>query len=345
MPQPRPGHGEGPIGARPPAGPAPAAGPPLAADSPTAATAPPAAAPRPERRGSGRTRWRWPAVAALGSILLTAGATGLVLSLARHGAPPGRPPGSRPGTSPPLNAEAVARTQAIAWILHEVSRAAVVACDAQVCADLAGQGFPSASLRTLSSQSYDPLGANLVVATAAIRAQYGPRLASVYAPAVIASFGSGNARIEIRLEPPGGTVDYRAMQQAAARARKTADAQLLKNHRITFSAKARAQLRSGDIDPRLPLLIATMAQRHPVRIMDFTDQSPGGGPASLLRSMDVATSDEAAHLPSTEYVGWIRGLISAQRAQYRPAWCRPVTTADSQAVLRIGYGAPSPLSL
>jgi hypothetical protein len=58
----------------------------------------------------------------------------------------------------------------------------------------------------------------------------------------------------------------------------------------------------------------------------------------------VATSDEAAHLPSTEYVGWIRALIRAQRAQYRPAWCRPVTTADSQAVLRIGYGAPSPLS-
>jgi predicted Ser/Thr protein kinase len=344
MPQPRHGDDKGPIGARPPAGPAPAPGPPLAADSPTAATPPPTAAgPRPERRSGGRTRWRWRAVTALGSILLIAGATGLALSLARHGAPPGRAPGSRPGTSPP-NPEAVARAQAITWIVHQVSRAAVVSCDAQIYADLASRGFPLADLVRLGPQSNDPLGSDLVVATAAIRAQWGRRLGSVYAPAVIASFGSGTARIDIRLVPPGGTVDYRAVEQTAARARKTADAQLLKNHRITFLAKARAQLRSGDIDPRLPLLIAIMAQHHPVRIVDFTDQSPGGGPASLLRSMDVATSDEAAHLPSTEYVVWIRGLIGAQRAQFHPAWCRPVTLSGGQVVMQIGFGAPSPLS-
>jgi hypothetical protein len=55
--------------------------------------------------------------------------------------------------------------------------------------------------------STDPLGSDLVIATAAIRAQFGARLASVYAPAIIASFGSGNARIDIRLVFPGGTAN------------------------------------------------------------------------------------------------------------------------------------------
>ena len=193
--------------------------------------------------------------------------------------------------------------------------------------------------------SNDPLGSDLVVATADIRAQYGGRLASVYAPAIIASFGSGNARIDIRLIYPGGTAKYRAVQQAALRARKAADTQLLANSQVTLSAVARAQLLSGDIDPRLPLLIVAMARAgHPVHIVDFVNQSPRGGPASLLRSVDLATFDRAAHLRRAAYLGWMRGFIDVQRAEYRPAWSQQVTLRTGQAVLRIRYGAPSPLS-
>jgi hypothetical protein len=232
----------------------------------------------------------------------------------------------------------------VTWILQQASRAAVVSCDAQVCADLASRGFPSANLLTLGPGSTDPLGSDLVVATAAIRAQYGGRLASAYAPVIIASFGSGNARIDIRWVIPGGTARYRAVQRAALRARKAADAQLLTNSQVTLSAAARAQLLSGDIDPRLPLLIAAMAAGHPVRIVGFVDQSPGGGPASLRRSVDLATAGRAAHLTRAAYLGWMRAFIDAQRAQYRPAWSQQVTLRTGQAVLRIGYGAPSPLS-
>ena len=87
-----------------------------------------------------------------------------------------------------------------------------------------------------------------------------------------------------------------------------------------------------------------MAHSHPVHIVDFVSQSPGGGPASLLRSVDLATADSAAHLTRAAYLGWMRSFIDAQRAQYRPAWCQQVTLRTGQAVLRIGYGAPSPLS-
>jgi len=303
-----------------------------------------ASRPRSGRRGMGGARWRWRAAALLTVILLVAGAGGLAFTLSQRGASSERPAGGHAGMSQELAAEAAARTGAITWILQQVSRAAVVSCDPQVCADLVSGGFPSANLLTLGPASTDPLGSDLVVATAVIRAQFGGRLASVYAPAIIASFGSGSARIDIWLVFPGGTARYRAVQQAALSARKAADVQLLANSQVAVSATARAQLLSGDIDPRLPQLVAAMAASHPVRIVAFVNQSPGGGPASLLRSVDLATVDRAAHLTRAAYLGWIQAFIDAQRAQYRPAWVQQVTLRTGQAVLRIGYGAPSPLS-
>jgi hypothetical protein len=309
----------------------------------------PGSMPWPARRGSGRAWWRWRAAAILTTVLLVAGIGGLYFLLPRGGASAkqrtaSHTGGTHAGRIPGLAAEAAARKLAVTWVLHQVSHAAVVACDAQVCTDLASKGFPSASLLTLGPGSNDPLGSDLVVATAAIRAQYGGRLASVYAPAIIASFGSGDARIDIRLVPPGGTKRYRAHQRGALRSRKAADAQLVANRQITLSATAKRQLLSGDIDPRLPLLIAVMATEHPVRVLGFGDQSPGGGPASLLRSADLATVSRAAGLSHAAYLSWMYAFISAQRAQYRPAWSHPVTLSNGQTALRIEYGAPSPLS-
>ncbi|HYX59927.1 MAG TPA: hypothetical protein VE888_13060, partial [Streptosporangiaceae bacterium] len=123
-----------------------------------------------------------------------------------------------------------------------------------------------------------------------------------------------------------------------------AGAELLANSRIGASATARAQLLSGDVDPRLPLLLAMMAGSHPVRIADFVDQSPGGGPASLLRSVDLAAVDSAAHMTRGKYLGWLQAFLGAQRAQYLPAALQPVTLRTGETVLRIGYRAPSPLS-
>jgi len=287
-------------------------------------------------RRSGRVWRRRRAAVLLAAILLVAGVGGLAASEWLAG-------GDTP-ISQELAAEAAARTGAITWILQQVSRDATVSCDAQVCTDLASRGFPSAHLLTLGPASTDPLGSDLVVDTAAIRAQFGSRLASVFAPAVIASFGSGNARIDIRLVFPGGPAKYRAVQQAALSARKALGAKLLANSQIAVSATARAQLLSGDIDPRLPLLLTAMAASHPLRIVDFVNQSPGGGPASLLRSVDLATVDPTAHLTRAAYLGWMQAYADAQTAQYLPAWVQQITLRPGQSMLRIGYAAPSPLS-
>jgi hypothetical protein len=86
-----------------------------------------------------------------------------------------------------------------------------------------------------------------------------------------------------------------------------------------------------------------MAHSHPVYVVDFASQSPGGGPASLLRWMDLATTVKAAHLTPAAYLGWMQSFIGTQRAEYHPAWIQPITLRTGQGVLRIGYGAPSPL--
>jgi predicted Ser/Thr protein kinase len=304
----------------------------------------PASGPRSARHGSRRIRWRRRVPILLVAALLVAAVGVLAFNLPRHGAASERLAGSHTQVAKELAAEAAARKQAVTWILGQVSRAAVVSCDPQVCAELVSAGFPSANLLTLGPTSNDPLGSDLVVATGPIRAQYGSRLASVYAPATIASFGSETARIDIRLVYPGGAARYGAVQRTALHARKAADAQLLANSHIEASATARAQLLSGDVDPRLPQLLAIMAESHSVRIVDFINQSPGGGPASLLRSVDLAAVDSAAHLTRAAYLGWMQAFIDAQRAQYRPASVQQVTLHTGQTVLRIGYGAPSPLS-
>ena len=293
------------------------------------------------RAGHPRWRRRRLASALLASALLVGGVGALIFILSQHRPPPTRSAG-RHAVRGELEAEDVARKQAINWIVQQVSRSAFVSCDAAVCNDLAGRGFPD--VIPLGPESNDPLGSTLVVATAAIRAQFGQRLASVYAPALLATFGTGKARIEIRYLPPGGANAYLGALAADRRARKTADTELFASRRITFSATARAQILSGDIDPRLPQLLAAITHFQPVRIVAFGDRAPGGGPADLLRSMELATHVSTSHLAAPAYLQWMQSFVHAQRAQYRPALSEQITLPAGQTVLRIQYDAPSPLS-
>ena len=301
-----------------------------------------ASRPHRRRRKNRRASRRRRAAVMLSLILLVAGAGGLAFTLSPRGASSERLTGNHVQNSQ-LATEAAARTRAISWILHQVSPAAVVSCDEQICADLVSDGFPSSQVSPLEPGSNDPLGSTLLVATATVRNQFRDRL-GLYAPALIASFGTGKARIDIWWIYPDGAAAYRAALPATLRARKAADAQLLNNSNIQFSTTAKEQLLSGQIDPWLLLLVVTMAHYHPLQVADFTSQSPGGGPASLLRWVDLATTVKAAHLTRAAYLGWMQSFLRTQRAEYLPVGVRQVTLRTGQAVLRIGYGAPSPLS-
>ena len=300
--------------------------------------------PRSARHQNRRRWWRKRGHLLLAAVVLAAAVGTLGLALSRRGPTSEHlASGSSAQASQKLTAGQLARAEAVTWILGQVSRAAVVSCDREMCSALVSGGFPAANLLPLDPSSNDPLGSSLVVATAAIRAQFGARLDTVYAPAAIASFGSGNAQIDVRLVYPGGSATYQAAAQSALAERKTAGAELLANSQVIASASARAQLLSGAVDPRLPQLLAILAQSHPVSIVDFASPppGPGGRPASVRRPghRRQRGASEPRRLPRLD-----EGL-HLRAAGPVPARLRgPGHHPTGQAALRISYRAPSSLS-
>jgi len=300
---------------------------------------------RADRLGpSGRQHRRVVAVVIL--VVIVAAAGGLALVASRHGKP--GPAGQQPGSAANSGAAAITsaaaiRSHAATWVAHQVSRNATVACDPVMCAALHSRGFPAANLVPILPARSDPLGAELVVATVALRNQFGTLLAKVYAPQVIASFGTGQARIEIRTIPPEGSAAFRRRLGPAERAVRKQGAQLLRNKRIAASSQARAALAGGHVDTRLLATLAALAARHPVQILAFGDANPGAGPAIPLRAADLAAADRTSGLGAAAYQRWLVGFLRAQRAPYL-ATSITVLHAPGGPVVRIQFAAPSPLA-
>jgi hypothetical protein len=244
-----------------------------------------------------------------------------------------------------LAAEGATRNLAAAWVADQVSRDVIVSCDPAMCQALEAHGIADGDLLQLSPWTADPLGSDVIVATAAVRSQFGDRLSSVYAPTVMASFGSGNRRIIIRAIAPDGAAEYLSALRADLLARKASGAQLLRNPRIVASPTARNQLTAGRVDSRLLTTIAGMAALQPVDIVAFGDSAPGAGPGSLLCSADLAETGGAAHRGNSAYMRSMLAFLRAQRAPYLAAHAGIVQPAGSQIILLVEFAAPSPLGL
>jgi len=154
-------------------------------------------------------------------VLLCAGSLGLLLS--RHAAPSATGSGHRISAG----TEIAIRNRAAAWVADQVSRSAIVSCDPVMCQALEARGVSAASLLELRPGEADPLRSSIIVATAAVRGLIGPRLSSAYAPAVIASFGSGRRQISVRVVAPRGAAAYISALRADMLARKASGTQLL----------------------------------------------------------------------------------------------------------------------
>jgi hypothetical protein len=286
------------------------------------------------------TGWRLLALIACAVLAVSAAVAAVMVGTA---ASPARPQaqassaGSQISVS--LQAATAARTTAARWIAGQVSPSAIVACDPAMCAALQTSGVAAGRLLVLGTSASDPLGSDLVVATPALRSQFGARLASVYAPVVIASFGSGAARIDIRAVAADGTAAYDSALAADRSARITAGEELIDNHRIAMTAAAAAVLRAGQVDPRLLAMLAALAAQQRLRILAFGDPSPGASAAIPLRSLELAPADAG-----TQAAARLRTMLSFLQAQRLPFL--PTTTAlVHQSALSIEYAAPSPLGL
>jgi len=80
------------------------------------------------------------------------------------------------------------RLAAAKWVATQVSTSEIVSCDLEMCGEVQDSGFPAGQLMVLAPTAPDPLGSEVVIATPAIQSQFGIRLATVYAPQVLASF-------------------------------------------------------------------------------------------------------------------------------------------------------------
>jgi hypothetical protein len=237
---------------------------------------------------------------------------------------------------------AAARAQAAAWVAGQVSPAVTVSCDALMCAALKADGFPAGKLVVLGSASPDPVPAVLVVETATVGELFDSSLATAWAPAVLASFGSGTSAITVRVVAPHGAAAYQTSLKAGLAGRKTSGAALLNDSRITVSATARSQLLAGQVDSRLLLALAALAGHQPIDIVRFGSLGPGASPGVPLLFADLAQNVPAAHMDPAAYVRAVWAVLSGAVARLRPA--RAVTgTAQGQALLRVEFTAPSPL--
>ena len=230
------------------------------------------------------------------------------------------------------------RQQAAGWIAREVASNIVVGCDLEMCNQLQKSGFPGARLMQLQPTSPDPLGAQLVVATPVIRNQFGTRLASVYAPLVIASFGTGAERVDVRFIAPDGSKAFEAQLATDRKNRIAAGEQLLANNHVQASAGARQALLAGRVDPRLLVTLGTLAGLMPIQLVAFDDPSPGAGSDVPLRGAEIGAA-AAAGLPA------MVAFLKAQQDQYAPAVASITQIANGQHVVTVRYDAPGPMGL
>jgi hypothetical protein len=238
---------------------------------------------------------------------------------------------------------AAVRGQAAAWVARQVSGDAIVACDPVMCSALQAHGILAENLLVLRSAASDPLGSDVVVATAAVRSQFGGRLASVYAPEILASFGSGELRIDVRVVAPDGAAAYRAALGPDVATRQEAGSQLARNPRVSVSAAARRDLITGQVDSRLLTTLATLAAAEPVQVTAFGDSGPGASPGMPLRAVEVAVPAQGAGRAAALWK--MLTLVLAQRPPYLPAQAAIVRSPSGISVLSIEFAVPSPLGL
>jgi len=287
------------------------------------------------QRPAGRRRRLIVVLSALVAMALGAGIT-----LALTGTNQQRPAGARPSDAAqsltPLQLAAANRLAAAKWVATQVSTSEIVSCDLEMCGELQDSGFPAGQLMVLSPTAPDPLGSELVIATPAIQSQFGLRLATVYAPQVLASFGSGSEQVAVRYIAPDGATAFDTQLAKDRQDRISAGVQLLANKHFHASAAARSDLLAGKVDPRLLVTLAQLADEKPIKVVAFDVSSPGEGSAVPLRGAEIGPAG------STDLSG-IAAFWTSQQG-FAPAAER-LADLSGQRVVAVRFDAPGPMDI
>ena len=159
---------------------------------------------------------------------------------------------------------------------------------------------------------------HVVVSVESVRAfpdRYPEVRAALHSSAVLAVFGTGTDRVEVRKIVPGGA--DRAGRTSAgsghdAAAAAEAGAELARNQSVALTPAARRALVAGRVDQRLMTMLVAVAADRPVSVDAFSSDPAEAGTGAPYRSIAFrARSDDDARA--------IRRLLADQVPPYRPA--------------------------
>jgi hypothetical protein len=243
-------------------------------------------------------------------------------------------PGSARTASPPTAGPAVIRSDAVAWVRTQLAPDTVISCDPAMCRALVSRGIQEGHLYVLKPGMTNPLDSTVIVATPLFQSQIGSKLTSIYAPGLLARFGSGRQQIQVRAIAPHGVPGYMSEVKSDLSARRMSGAELAGSTGIVSSATARKELAAGEVDSRLMTVITGLAVGHPVDIVAFGESGPDTAIAPF-RSAELAANNMRAMMRA------VRG----QPSPFRVAHMASVRLSSGRLVLRIDFTAPSPFGL
>ena len=199
-------------------------------------------------------------------------------------------PSSAGTGSAPTAGPAVIKSNAIAWVRTQLAPGTKISCDPAMCQALVSRGIPAGHLYVLKPGMTNPLDSAVIVATPVLQSQIGSKLASIYAPGLLARFGSGKQQIQVRAIAPHGVPQYMSLVKLDLAARTMAGAALAGSPGIVSSALARKELATGEVDARLMTVITGLAVGHRVDIVAFGESGPDTATAPF-RSAELAETN------------------------------------------------------
>ncbi len=110
---------------------------------------------------------------------------------------------------------------------------------------------------------------------------------------MLASFGSGRALVTIQPVDPAGGAAYQAALSQDVQERIQVGQKLLNSGSVSAAPKARHALFTGEVDPRILLVIQALisSQMGRSRSRLFSNSGPGAGPGVPFRTANFVASE------------------------------------------------------
>jgi hypothetical protein len=284
-------------------------------------------------------------------VVVVAAAAAVVLALT--GTPAPTAPRTHPVTKPKLTpAQQAARAQAAAqaaangtaaatWVAAQAGQQVIIGCDPATCAAIVAAGYASGGQVVLQAGAGLPVvpGA-LVVATPAVRAQYGAELDGA-APEVIARFGTSAQAVQVRVVIAGGQAAYSQAATSAIAARAKTGRALIANREVHVHPIARKDLAAGLVDPRLLTLLRRLAAHYPVDINWFGDAGPLADSSVPFRLAEIINLSRKHAPHQASELAAVEKWLQHQPSGYRAA-LTVVPQPGGKYGLKIELPAPSP---